>query len=163
MFVKISKTEYPPLRKPVLVWDGACPFCKFWVDVLKKYTGDRVEYAPYQRVAEQYRDIPVEAFKGAVQFIEPNGLVYSGPDTAYRSLLYLRRPLKFLHRLYKRSRFFAEVSDYVYYAISENRPLMHRVTMLMFGRNPEKLRPYGLVWIVGLVSSVLLVKMVRKS
>lgn len=100
MFAKITSTEYPPAIRPIMVWDGNCPFCKFWVEYLKRLTADRIDYAPFQEVNDCFGDIPMEAFKGAVQFIEPDGKVYSGPDTAYRSLLYTKRPVPLFHRLY---------------------------------------------------------------
>ena len=38
------------LDRPLLVFDGECPFCRAWVDYWKRLTGDRIDYAPYQEV-----------------------------------------------------------------------------------------------------------------
>ena len=87
MFTKFYRTNYPPTEKPMMVWDGECGFCKYWVTRWKMYTGDRITYKTYQEVASQFKDIPLKEFKKASRLIEPNGSVYSGPDSAYRSFV----------------------------------------------------------------------------
>ena len=39
--------------KPLLIWDGDCDFCRKWVDRWRHVTRDRVDYAPYQEVAQR--------------------------------------------------------------------------------------------------------------
>lgn len=140
------KTRYPPKDKPVMVWDGECPFCKFWIAYLSRYTGQRVDYVPFQQASTWIKDIPPGVFRQAVQFIEPDGTVYGGLDAAYKSFYYLDRPVLFLHQRYETSPGFARVSDHLYGFISARRPLMCRLTRWFFGQNPETLKPYFLVW-----------------
>lgn len=158
MFQKISKTSYPPQNKPLIIWDGDCDFCRYWILYLKRYTGDSITYAPYQEVHEHFNDIPVEAFEKAVQFVDTAGRVYSGLDSAYRSFYYFEKPVRFLHQLYCRSDLFAQISDGVYFFISNRRPLMYRLTVLFFGKNPNQLKPYWLIWTTLLVVVVLSLK-----
>ena len=40
--------------RPLLIYDGDCGFCNYWVRYWQKLTGDRVAYAPYQETAAQY-------------------------------------------------------------------------------------------------------------
>jgi len=47
----------------VLIFDGDCTFCRSWVARWQQATGDRVEYAPSQDVAERFPEIPRERFK----------------------------------------------------------------------------------------------------
>ena len=60
--------------RPLLVYDGDCGFCTYWVRYWQQLTGDRVAYAPYQETAAQYPEIPVTAFQNAhvIENFEPN-------------------------------------------------------------------------------------------
>ena len=51
--------------RPLLVYDGDCGFCTYWVRYWQQLTGDRVAYVPYQETAAQYPEIPVTAFQNA--------------------------------------------------------------------------------------------------
>ena len=59
MFHKILKTKYPPKYKPVLIWDGHCGFCKFWITRWKAKTGDALEFKTFQETSQQYKDFPL--------------------------------------------------------------------------------------------------------
>jgi predicted DCC family thiol-disulfide oxidoreductase YuxK len=39
--------------RPLLIYDGDCGFCNYWVRYWQKLTGDRVAYAPYQEIASR--------------------------------------------------------------------------------------------------------------
>jgi len=72
--------------RPLLIYDGDCGFCVYWVRYWRKLTGNRVTYAPYQEVAAQYPEIPVANFQGAVQYIAPDGKIASGAEAALLTL-----------------------------------------------------------------------------
>lgn len=148
MFSKIKKTDYPPKRKPVLIWDGECGFCKFWVIRLKTFTEDKITYRTYQEKADQFLDIPLKEFKKASRFIEVDGAVYSGPDSLYRGLLHSDRHTLPWHRWYGSQPWFTKISDHGYDLIAKNRPLMFTLTKALFGKRPEKFRPYWLIYVV---------------
>jgi predicted DCC family thiol-disulfide oxidoreductase YuxK len=59
--------------RPLVVFDGDCSFCRFWVDRWKRTSGDRLDYAPYQVAAARFPEIPVEEFRRAVAFVRPSG------------------------------------------------------------------------------------------
>ncbi len=85
--------------KPLMIYDGHCNFCKFWIIRWQQATAGRVDYAASQepRVREQFPEIPRERFEESVQFIETDGRVYSGAEAVFRSLTYrsIRRPGRF--------------------------------------------------------------------
>ena len=54
-------TDRHSTDRPLLIYDGECSFCRFWVDDWKDLTGDRVAYAPFQEVADQFPEIPLAA------------------------------------------------------------------------------------------------------
>ena len=62
-------------RKPLLVYDNACDFCRYWIAQWQHVTGGHVDYAPYQEVAAQFPEIPLSAFENSVnQAILKSGL-----------------------------------------------------------------------------------------
>ena len=64
--------------RPLVVFDGDCSFCRFWIDRWKRTSGDRLDYAPYQEAATRFPEIPVEEFRRAVGLVRPSGQVLFG-------------------------------------------------------------------------------------
>ena len=158
MFKHQYKTNFPPANKPVMVWDGDCGFCRYWMLRWKKISGNQIAYEPYQESYHKYDDIPVERFKEAVQFIETDGQIYSGPAAAYRSLHSLDK-YKWLYNLYLSNRFFKKVSDHAYYFIAQRRGLFLQITSLFFGKNPLHFKPYWLIYLLAIICMVILIMM----
>lgn len=75
-----------PMTKPLLVYDGDCGFCIFWLTRWRRIVGERVEYRPYHEVALHHPHLPVERFRRAVQLIEPDGRVYEGAEAAFQAM-----------------------------------------------------------------------------
>ena len=155
MFSKIKRTGYPPKNGPILIWDGQCGFCKYWITRLKKYTGNKINFASFQDAARHFPDIPFKEFEKASRLIEANGTVYSGPDSLYRGLEYSNKKTLPWHTWYTKNRLFTKVNDYGYNFIAKNRPLMFGLTKILFGRNPNTFRPYWLFYILLLLTAIL--------
>lgn len=135
---------------PVLVWDGECGFCKYWVTRWKHLTRGKIQFSTYQEVAAQFPDIPLKEFKKASRLIEPDGVVYSGPDSAYRSYTYAQQSLPW-HRWYVSYPLFRWLSDHGYNHIAKHRPLYFTLTKACFGNDPVHLKPYWVLYIVGIL------------
>ncbi len=155
MFGKIYKTQYPPLHKGVLIWDGQCGFCKYWVTRWHNMTGDTLDYLTFQDASVDFPDIPLKEFKKASRIIEPDGRVYSGPDSAYRSYDYAKKGYPW-HAWYLKSPVFRWISDHAYNWIAKHRSFMFKVTVAFFGRNPLSLKPYWLIYLILVFAVVLL-------
>lgn len=153
MFIKIQKTQNPP-DQPLFIWDGECGFCKYWIIIWKSKT-QGLNYKTFQEVAGEFQDIPLKEFKKASRLIEPDGSVYAGPDSAYRTFWYFKKPQKHWHRWYQKSGFFQKISDHTYNWIAKNRPIMMKLTLAFWGKNPLKQKPFWLLWLVGFVALVL--------
>ena len=69
----------------MLVFDGACNFCRCWVERWRDITGTQVSYADYQQAATRVPDVPESAFAEAVQLVEPDGTVTAGADAIFRA------------------------------------------------------------------------------
>lgn len=147
MFKKIEKTSNPPPMN-ILIWDGKCGFCHFWKSRWESKTAGRIVFKTYQEYAENFPDIPLKEFKKASRLIETDGLVYSGPDSAYRSLWHAGN--KKWHEMYTRYPWFRSLSDHAYNHIAKNRDFYFRVTKLLFGGEPLKLKPYWLLYLLAI-------------
>lgn len=156
MFAKIKQTAFPPTEKPMMVWDGECGFCKYWIINWKSKTDDRIDYRTFQDVAIRFKDIPLKEFKKASRLIEPNGSVFSGPDSAYRSFLYFKNNKSPWHRWYSQHKIFNFISDHTYNSIAKNRSFMFSLTKLFFGNNPENIKPYWLLLIIMIFTALYL-------
>ena len=61
------------MKRPVVVFDGSCGFCRQWIERWRELTGDAVEYRPSSEAAPDFPEIPPEEFDRAVQLIRPDG------------------------------------------------------------------------------------------
>lgn len=86
--LKKKAAEMIAPRKVVLVYDGDCGFCRFWVARWKRVTEDRVDYAPYQEAGGRFPEISPERFARSIQLIEPAGMATEGAEAAFRALAY---------------------------------------------------------------------------
>lgn len=154
MFKKIQSTQYPPQTRPLMLYDGKCGFCKYWIIKWKKISGLEVEYLPYQEAAQEFPDIPEFHFKEAVRFIAMDGKVYNGPDAAYITY-YNRGKLRFLHLWYENKAWFRKLSDFAYQKIADNRYAMSKVSIWLFGKNPANPKPYWKIYLLILVITVI--------
>ena len=77
-----------PPPKPLMIYDGDCDFCSFWIRRWRRTTGDAVDYLPAQdpQIAARFPEIPREHVNTAVQLIETDGAVHSGAEAAVRAL-----------------------------------------------------------------------------
>lgn len=148
MFEKIEKTDFPPSKeKPVMLWDGECGFCRYWTVRWEKMTGSKVEYHPYQEVASEIKDIDVIHFKRASRLIEPSGLVFSGPRSAYRTFTYGNSSWAFLDKWYASKKWFSSLSDWGYDKVANNRNFFFKLTKAFFGSNPNEVRPFWVIYL----------------
>jgi predicted DCC family thiol-disulfide oxidoreductase YuxK len=117
----VHQVANPP-QKPLMIYDGDCNFCKYWVGRWRKWTSDAIDYLPSQdpQIIQSFPEIPREQFDVSVQFIETDGSVYSGAEAVFRSLAKNpkhQRPL----RWYSQSRLFARLTEAVYHFVARHR------------------------------------------
>lgn len=136
MFSHLSSTKYPPKEKPLMVFDGTCGFCKYWVIKWKMMTGDKMDYKPFQEAASDFPDIKKSHFAEAVRCILPDGTIYSGPEAAYYTAYFLNRNA-FLFKWYRKNNLFKKANDWVYQWIADNRDFTFRLCLKVLGKNPR--------------------------
>jgi predicted DCC family thiol-disulfide oxidoreductase YuxK len=148
-------------RRPILIYDGDCGFCIYWVRYWRELTGDRVTYAPYQEVGAKYPEIPVAAFQRAIQFVAPDGKIASGAEAAFLTLSYASGKGVWL-TLYRGLPGFAAVAEFVYSIVASHRIAAYRMSVWLWGRDYEPprfeliswlfLRAIGLIYLAAFVS-----------
>jgi predicted DCC family thiol-disulfide oxidoreductase YuxK len=117
---------------PTLVYDGDCGICRYWVTYWQELTRERVVYRPYQEAATDFPTISLQAFQGAIQFIEPGGHVYSGAAATFRLLRHAPgRSVWWL--CYVHLPGFAAMSEWTYAFLARRRGLLDRLTKLLWG------------------------------
>jgi predicted DCC family thiol-disulfide oxidoreductase YuxK len=124
----------PPPERPLLLYDGACGFCRRWVERWREATGPRVDYAPYQDHAHRYPQIAPERFERAVQLVETTGEVYEGAEAAFRALA--RAPGRgWMLAAYRRIPGAAPVAEAFYRLVARNRETASTATRLLWGKH----------------------------
>ena len=113
---------------PLLIYDGDCAFCRFWVEYWRRRAGEAVLFAPYQDVAEQFPEIPLARFRAAAQFRDANGQFSSGAEAVFRTLACApgarrRWPLW----AYARVPLFGWVSEAAYRWVARHREGLYRL------------------------------------
>jgi predicted DCC family thiol-disulfide oxidoreductase YuxK len=134
----------PTPAKPLLVFDGDCGFCRYWVRYWQRLTGDAVAYAPYQDVAPRYPQIPVDAFRRGVQYIA-NGKVASNAEASFRVLSHGGKGLWLA--LYRHFPGFEDFSELAYTVISTHREFFYRISRVLWGPELEPPRYEFVSWV----------------
>ncbi|HYL59707.1 MAG TPA: lipase maturation factor family protein [Candidatus Acidoferrales bacterium] len=147
--------------KPLLIYDGDCQFCIYWMRYWQRLTGERVNYAPYQDVAAQFPEIPLASFKRAVQYVSVDGKIASGAEAVLLTLSHASGK-GFGLTLYRRLPAFAAIADRLYSLVATHRSAFYRPSLSLWGRDYEPprfdlvswlfLRAMGLIYLAAFVS-----------
>lgn len=155
-------TDYAPTGKPLLIWDGNCGFCKYWIIKWKQFAGDTVEFDTYQNVASRFKDLPESDFKKAVHLVDTNGRIYRGAAAAFHSIA-LNKKMSWLDKLYQKSALFRQISENVYKWIADHRPFMYQLSVKLFGKNPARMKPYWMYYGLSVFGMGVLTALIRKQ
>jgi len=159
--------DSPPPR-PLVVFDGDCGFCRYWLARWRRVVGDRFDAEPYQTAAARFPALPRTRFQHAVQLVLPDGRVYQGAEAAYR-LRALAPGRGGWLAAYQHLPGFRPLADLGYRVIADHRNAAFRVTRWIWGDDAFDDRPArrtGLaalaVAAVALLSGVLFVRRRRR-
>ncbi|TDI33180.1 MAG: DUF393 domain-containing protein [Acidobacteria bacterium] len=129
-------TSSAPSKRPVMVFDGDCGFCRIWIARWQRGNAG-IDYVPYQEAAAWFPGISRDAFARAVHLIEPDGLVSRGACAVFRALA-LGRPRRRLPLwLYQHVPGVAASTEAAYRLVAGRRQFFSGLTRLLWGSNPE--------------------------
>jgi predicted DCC family thiol-disulfide oxidoreductase YuxK len=132
-----SRRVGSPPERPLIVFDGDCGFCRFWIARWRHGTDKTVDYQPFQHpdISRRFPDIPRERFAHAVQLIETDGRVSEAAEAVFRLLALGRRRAPLW--AYEHVPLVALVSEHAYRVIADHRSLWAAVTRLLWGGAAE--------------------------
>jgi lipase maturation factor 1 len=132
-----GKVARPPAR-PVMIFDGDCGFCRFWIERWKHWTGGRVEFVPYQEpsVAARFPEVPVSDCETSVQLVTTDGRVRSAAEAVFQSLAGVF-VLGWLIHVYQKFNWFRRSTEFAYRVVAERRMFFSRINRWLWGRSPE--------------------------
>ena len=125
-----------PRDRALLIFDGDCAFCRFWLERWRGSLGDRVDDAPYQEIDAEREQLPEIDFSEAVVLVARSGQVYRGAEAVFQALSLVPGrgwPLA----LYRRLPGFAAVTDRIYRWVARHRGAASRLTRWLIGPEPH--------------------------
>jgi predicted DCC family thiol-disulfide oxidoreductase YuxK len=119
---------------PVMIYDGECDFCRYWLARWRKRLGDRLDYVPLQdpQIATRFPKITPARFRESVHLVDPAGTVYFGARAVFEAL-----DLGESHwpiQAYRRIPGAAAISELAYRIVARHRRFFFFVTKLFWGR-----------------------------
>jgi predicted DCC family thiol-disulfide oxidoreductase YuxK len=124
------------VEKPLVIFDGDCGFCRFWVDYWRKLTRDRIDYAPFQEVADNFPDIPRKDFARSLQMVTPQGTTYSGAAAVVHALSYTEG-YSYLAWFYTNFPLFTPISEGCYRLVADHRSFADVLRRALWGKRLE--------------------------
>ncbi len=166
MSISQKRVRRPP-REPLMVYDGDCNFCRFWIARWRERTGRRIDYRRSQQVAERFPEIPHRDFEHAVQLIEPDGTVTAGSDAVFRAFE-ISGSEPFWLRALRRIPGFSKISRIAYRFIAAHRMTFSIFTRVLWGSSFRRptffiarwvfLRLLGAIYFVAFLSLLVQVR-----
>jgi lipase maturation factor 1 len=151
----------PP--RPLMIYDGDCNFCKFWIVRWQQTTAGTVDYIASQepRVAEQFPELPRERLGASVQLVETDGTVFEGADAVFRALAY-NRGFRWPRWCYEHVSGVAPVTEAAYAFVASRRTFFSMLTRMLWGTDPTPpaqelvrwvfIRAVGLIYLCAFLS-----------
>src|SRR4051812_15655463 len=152
----------------LLVFDGDCGFCRYWIARWRARTGNTVEYLPFQdpSVRERLPDILPDEFARAVQFVDEDGSVSSGARAVFQ--LTERAGTRWPLWAYEHVPGVPAVTERTYRLVADHRSVFSRLTQLLWGSDPASstyavgtwlfLRALGLAYLCAFASLAVQVR-----
>ena len=116
------RVSNPPPARPLLVFDGDCPFCRRSVERWRATGNERFDIEPSQTAVGRFPNLAGE-FERAVQLIEIDGRVVSAGEAVLRARA-LATSCEWLSASYKHLPGFAPAVEVVYRAVARHRRLL---------------------------------------
>ena len=128
-----------PMSVPVLIYDGNCGFCKTWIALWMRWSGQYVDYMPSQIAAPVFPQIPVGYYDESVVLVFPNGKFIRGADAVLQTLSLNPAAWfwKLLLSFYRSVPPFRWVTEKSYSVVARNRIPFSYLTYWLWGENVE--------------------------
>ncbi|WP_276497683.1 thiol-disulfide oxidoreductase DCC family protein [Pontibacter litorisediminis] len=132
----MANSTLEALPQPLLVYDGDCSFCKYWVSRWRRNTGNKVKYVPYQEVPDGFRGTSHAQFRRSVYLFTTYGRRLHGAE-AVAALLQLSGYSTW-NWLYHRLPLAGTIAEAGYRTVADNRDFFFKLTKLFFRDEPRQ-------------------------
>lgn len=127
------------IKLPVLVYDGGCGFCKFWVDRWQDETKE-ITFVPFQKLEGSFFGVKQANFQEAVYFFTEDKSEFQGAEAIFKLLEYQsnRKWFWLYHNIPGADIFF----EFCYNVISNNRAFFYTLVKLcpsLYDKNNQDL------------------------
>jgi lipase maturation factor 1 len=157
----VANNSGDQLSRPLLLFDGDCGFCRYWVERWRVETCATVDFAPAQAQAFRFPQISKEAWSRSVQLVTPEGAIYSGAEAVFRTLAYVPGHAWKLG-IYRNLPGARPICEWTYAFVAAHRGFFSKLTGLTLGRDPQPpsyifsrwlfLRLLGLIYVITFLS-----------
>ena len=120
------------VKKPVLIYDGDCGFCRLWIAHCSTLTKGEVNYCSSQDVGKNYPQISPELFESSVYFVDTEGGFCSGAQAVFKTMAFAPGG-NWLLLAYKKIPAVAPISEWSYRQVAANRKLFSTLTQWVWG------------------------------
>jgi len=122
------------VEKPLLIFDGDCNFCMYFIRSWQRVTGDRVDFASYQEAAGRFPEISQEKFEESIQLVVPEGEIYDGAEAVFKAFGTVRSR-RWLIFAYRNAPGVALISEGVYRWVARHRQGLSSMMRWWWGKD----------------------------
>jgi predicted DCC family thiol-disulfide oxidoreductase YuxK len=119
------------LNRPLVIFDGACGFCRRAVERWRHLTGDKIDYAPFQELPDPFEGVAHVQFAYSVHLITASGEVYTGARAVFQALSYGTRKSWPLWA-YRRVPGVAWISEFGYRLVADHRTAASKLAAFLW-------------------------------
>lgn len=148
-------------KRPTLLYDGDCGFCRRWVERWREITVDRVVYSASKEAGHHFPQVDPALYPQSVVFVDEAGAVFIGADAVFRALA-TAPGWAWPAWLYQHVPPFAALTERAYARVARHRLAFSRVTRWLWGRDLRLpryqlvrwvfLRGLGIVYLIAFLS-----------
>ncbi|MCS1409477.1 MAG: hypothetical protein M2R45_02658 [Verrucomicrobia subdivision 3 bacterium] len=122
-----------PPKKPLVIYDGDCGFCRYCILRWEQLTHDRVDYRPLQdsTTTERFPEVEASSLEASVHFLDTDGQVYQGAEAVFRTYAAggIQLPLTCCRKIPG----FRSITELGYTLVARNRMGVSWLTRLLAG------------------------------
>ncbi|HIN20196.1 MAG TPA: DUF393 domain-containing protein [Candidatus Marinimicrobia bacterium] len=118
-------------KKSVLVYDGDCPFCIFWIQRWRKLSKGRVDYLPFQKIKLEESEVTLQQFQSSIWFFSVRGNYYPAARALLLTIEHYQLGKLFLW-LMNNIPGMTKLFDWIYYFIARHRSFFWWFTKFVF-------------------------------
>ena len=124
-----EKKKFSP-KKPIMVWDGDCDFCKKFAERFQEISKNTVEFISNQELHKKYPGAPKHDYQTSVYFLTKE-ISVKGAEAVFNFYYIIGK--KWPKRLYNKFSVLANISEFFYKVVASNRKIFSLLGKLFYG------------------------------